>query len=1152
MKKRLSIIVIALLVSTFGYAQQHQTYLAYHNQPELSASGSVTLLPNFHAPAGSKLRVFIQDDCGPLASVPSSNQNYILTRIFKVAGVNAQNLNDARTLCQENQTIQYFDGLGRPLQTVLVGGSPGYQDIVTPMAYDALGREAVKYQPYAAGGTSGSYRAAGITDQLAFYMGQSVTSSIKQTGTPFSITKFEPSPLNRVERQGFSGDAWQPGSVATEHTARLSYGTNNSDTNYGTTGFAVRLFRADAVTTAGHEHERTLSSNGFYGAGQLYLTTSKDENWQGSDGKKGTVEEYKDKEGRVVLKRMFNEKGGNIEVLSTYYVYDDLGNLSFVLPPGASPDAGVPNGTLQEQFCYQYRYDGKRRLTEKRLPGKGWEHLVYNQLDQVVLTQDVLQRNAGQWLFTKYDALGRIAITGVYSNTAGIAAMQSAVDGHAVLWEERDNTNSNTVGTGYSNLAFPANNITYYHSINYYDDYDFYNNAFGQPNGTTQVSSARTKGLPTGARITTLGTGNMLLSVSYYDSYGRVIQIKSEHHLNNGTDVLDTEYNFDGSVKNTTRTHLNNGNTTVVANSYQYDHMGRKTKTYQSTYGSPQTSGTEVLLSELQYNHLGQLENKKLHNGLQTSAFTYNERGWLKTSNSAPLFNMTLQYNDGAHQQFNGNISGQSFTNNSTNAFTYQYDKLNRLINGTASGMSEVLDYDVMGNILSLDRDGTGAKIYNYTGNRLQSVSGLTGTYVYDDNGNATTDARNGVGLSYNHLSLPISANKTGLSLTYTYDAAGRKLKKVSTTGTTTTTDYVDGIQYTNNVIDFIQTEEGIARNSNGSYTYEYNLTDHLGNVRVTFKENGGTALPLERTDYYAFGKRSFVGANLNRYLYNGKELQEELGQYDYGARFYDPEIGRWNVIDPLSAKYSSYSPYIYTINNPIKFIDPNGMEIGIAGDKEAQDAYLKMLYNSTGNKYEIKDGKLSFVGEDKDFKGTKSSTLANVISKGIGSKELYSLSLVGSKGDDSNVFVDSYQQGKIDISDLTKMGEASLSLQGAAIGHFLNEIQEVSGYGSASADVRDASFNSAHNPSLNVEGKIYGELSGDASITTRSTIPSAPSNGFQSVVFHYNANHQYVLQQGATSTSVKTMMDFNGVKIPSTTTTIVPTGILKSVTKKP
>ena len=958
MKKILSLLTLLYLgTSVFVRAQQHKTYSVYNNQTELSASGSITLLPNFNVPSGSNLRIFIQDDCGPLSSTPSSNQNYILTRIFKVPGVNAQNLNDARTLCQENQAIQYFDGLGRPLQTVQVGASPAYQDIVIPVAYDALGREAVKYQPYVATGSSGSYRPTGIADQLAFYAGQATNSSIKQTSNPFSVAIFEPSPLNRVERQGFPGDAWQPNNVSTEHTVRSAYGTNNSDVNYGATGFAVRLFSAT---------DGNLSSSGLYGAGQLYLTISKDENWQASDGKRGTLEEYKDKEGRVVLKRVFNEKLGNTEVLSTYYVYDVFGNLSFVLSPGANPDAGVPNGTALEQFCYQYRYDGRRRLREKKLPGKGWEYIVYNKLDQVVLTQDALQRSAGQWLFTKYDALGRTIITGVYNNTAGITDMQTAVNAHGVLWEERDNGNTNGEGTGYNHLAFPNTSISNYHLFNYYDDYDFYNNTFGQPNGTTQVLAPRTKGLPTGTRTTILGSGAMLLSVSYYDDYGRVIQTKNEHHLNNGTDVVDTEYNFDGSVKNNIRTHTKGTSITTIASAYTYDHMGRKKITSHSINGAAPT-----ILSEMQYDEIGQLSIKKLANGLQKNEYTYNERGWL-TSSSSPQFSINLKYNDGVHQQFNGNISGQVYTNNGSNTFTYQYDKLNRLLNATAgNNLGEIISYDVMGNITSLTRDGFGTNTYgSYTGNRLNSISGFTtSSYSYDVNGNLKTDAQKGItNISYNHLNLPQTITAP-VMLAYSYDATGRKLSKLATGSTTNTTDYVNGIQYTNGVIDFIQTEEGIALNSGGSYSYRYNLSDHLGNVRATFKLNGSAIEVLQRDDYYAFGLRKSalndIGAVSlqNKYLYNGKELQEELEQYDYGARFYDPVIGRWNVIDPLAEKYFNHSPYNYVLNNPIDIIDPDGRDIIILsyGEKRPGHTYghIAMLIGNEkdGWVYYSKDG---------------------------------------------------------------------------------------------------------------------------------------------------------------------------------------------------
>ena len=132
-----------------------------------------------------------------------------------------------------------------------------------------------------------------------------------------------------------------------------------------------------------------------------------------------------------------------------------------------------------------------------------------------------------------------------------------------------------------------------------------------------------------------------------------------------------------------------------------------------------------------------------------------------------------------------------------------------------------------------------------------------------------------------------------------------------------------------------------------GKWIYEYHLKDHLGNVRVAFADldEDGDAEMLQENHYYPFGQRlnlpGYQSSDANPYLYNGKELQEELGLrwYDYGARFYDQALGRFHTIDPLAELYIIQSSYAYAINNPIRFTDLLGMgpedEIKKDGDEK-------------------------------------------------------------------------------------------------------------------------------------------------------------------------------------------------------------------------
>lgn len=824
-----------------------------------------------------------------------------------------------------NRTIKYLDGLGRLSQVMEWRASPSSKDIVTPVEYDAKGRESKRYLPYAEiTSIDGSFKAAAKTTQLAFYVPGGSDTTVNKTNNPFFAAVFENSPLNRIQEQGFPGNAWQPAAIrgTNGRTVVTEYGTNVVN--------EVRVWTINATGASGTT---------FYPAGKLFKTITKDENWTTDSIKGRTVEEFKDFEDRIVLKRIWETK---TKSQSTYYVYNDFGDLRYVIPPNFTGTSFQDNVGDFNETIYAYRYDNKRRLSEKKIPGSGWQYTVYNQDNLIVLSQDANQRSLNQWSYIKYDPFGRIAITGKFTQTyVTQKAAQDSVNKVLKYYEER-------LGTAeYTNNAFPTNaTLATPYLTNFYDNYLFTgNNVVSlQPVGITK--SLKTKGLITAVRKTKDdGTGPML-TINYYDDYGRVIQRASQSHIG-GTDIETYTYNFVGSILSHKREHRSTptGVSTPILTTNTYDHQGRPLL-IKKKIGTQ----TEIIQSKSVYNEIGQLLTKGLHsedNGatfLSTIKYKYNERGWLKGMYSND-FSEVLLYQDGGTAQYNGNVAQQRFRNGTplVGIMDYKYDGLNRLKSGTGSGatlMSENLKYDDVGNLLSLKRETGSEIIYKYlnTGksNKLDSLKGgIIAKYSYDANGNTLKD-RTGLAFTYNYLNLPKTASKTGTAVTYLYDAMGTKLRKNSTVGSILTErNYVDGIEYNKvgtglGTIDRISTEDGFLLNSSGTYSYHYYLKDHLGNIRVVLKKDASPSIPtiVQRQDYYPFGKtKSILAGGTNKYLYNENEIQEELGnQLDYGARFYDSEIGRWNTIDPLSEQSRRWSPFTYAFNNPLRFIDPDGM----------------------------------------------------------------------------------------------------------------------------------------------------------------------------------------------------------------------------------
>ena len=201
--------------------------------------------------------------------------------------------------------------------------------------------------------------------------------------------------------------------------------------------------------------------------------------------------------------------------------------------------------------------------------------------------------------------------------------------------------------------------------------------------------------------------------------------------------------------------------------------------------------------------------------------------------------------------------------------------------------------------------------------------------YAYDGNGNLTKDLnKNIVDIQYNVLNLPSKVTfGDGNSVSYMYAADGRKLQTVHTiNGITTTTDYVGNMIYENGTLKRILVD-GILYIENDAY-YFY-IQDHLGNNRVVVKEDGTV---VQANDYYPYGANfaESTATDAQPYKYNGKELDIKggLNVYDYGARHYDPVLGRFMTMDPMVEKYYSWSPYAYCLNNPLKYIDSDGRQV--------------------------------------------------------------------------------------------------------------------------------------------------------------------------------------------------------------------------------
>ncbi len=825
------------------------------------------------------------------------------------AVISSTNVNEVK------QTTQYFDGLGRPLQTVSKGITPALKDLVAPMVYNALGLEQYQYLPYVqqtGNINDGKFKADPFNAEKRFYQDTSLNPGTAGQTIYYNQTEYESSPLNRPLKTFAPGNSWAK--EGANRPVTLQYLMN-------TTVDGVRIWDMPVSGLP-----PTSSSSRAYTAGQLYKNVTTDEHGL-------RIVEFKDKDGRIVLKKVeltANAADGHNGWLCTYYVYDDIGNLYCVIPPKAVElikTNWVIDATTANELCFFYRYDERNRMIMKKVPGADSTEMVYDLRDRLVFSRDGTLRGKNQWLTSFYDGLNRQIMTALYTVTGATRAslqttMNTAVSnsqtithnipaqsylklafydgspryvardfidlesgfdtgaGGETLVETNSTANQDTFSITATNplpsiAASALTPLTY----TFYDDYSFtgaqatLTNDLGIPvavndpsnGGTTPYPdgmnvSANVRGLVTGLKVRVLGTDQWLTSTTYYNDKGRPIQVIADN-TSGGQDVVTTLYDFMGKMLSTYMRHRNihSGTTpeTRMLTMNIYDHGGRL-KAVKKRLND--VAASDKIIAVNSYDELGRLKAKRLgvnaSSQLETLNYEYNIRGWLRDINKAFVNGAT------------GNWFGEELSYDDG----FLINQYNGNIAGVKwkSGSNNITraygyNYDNANrlNIADFTQQNTANSLPTapWTQDQMDyTVNGIT----YDANGNLGTMTQKGM----------IGTAKATIDhLTYNYQVKSNKLAAVADTSNTATAKLGDFINGTNTGDDYQYDANGnLTKDLNkniSSITYNHlnlpesititgkgkiqYLYDASGNkLRKTVTDSTGQQPKITTTDYIA------------------------------------------------------------------------------------------------------------------------------------------------------------------------------------------------------------------------------------------------------------------------------------------------------------
>ncbi|QHS62868.1 DUF6443 domain-containing protein [Chitinophaga agri] len=864
----------------------------------------------------------------PPAAYSNTTINYVRTWIpnlpLKDTAVVAAT---SRSIREVKQTTQYSDGLGRPIQQVAKGISPNGKDMVEMSLYDQYGRQQYRYLPYAhqAAG-DGKFKMDPFNTQNAFYKNGVLNPGAVGESIFYAKVEYEASPLDREIKIYPSGNSW----VTRPKEMQYKMNADNDSVRKWTLGSGLPV------------------STGYYSGGELIKAVTIDE--QGNQ-----KIEYKDKDDKVILKKVQVEDApanGASGWLCTYNIYNDLGDLQYVIPPSAV-EAIKSNWTMTNAvdtgLCFRYDYDARQRIIVKRIPGQGRVFMVYDIRDRLVFTQDSVQRAKSpmEWMVMFYDDINRPVMTGIYKSTTTPDVLQSSLnaasgsltisyvsppqedlavyehDGRAsytatnsvlILDGFDSGTNPefvveiNSTTTGDTTKSVVSNPLPGLQTsaltpltYTFYDNYNYSGRLSFVGSDTLKLSGADTlfperrpvsynaEGLITGVRSRILGTDKWLTTTNYYNDKARLVQIVSENHMG-GKDVTSMLYNFKGLPLAVYLRHQNPKSVTP-----QMTMLTRKTYDHADrlltiTKRLNDDASLERIITSDSYDELGRLGLRRLG-----------------VSSSGDIID-TLNYTYNIRGWLQG--INKSYVNNDASTsnwfgqeLSYDYGFTIKQYSGNTTGVTwKTRSNSPSAYGFNFDKANrlTGAYFsQKASGSWLQGDKNFSvGNLTYDANGNIRTMLQKGmVG----------TVSKTIDSLTYTYPSNSNRLLAVkdidsSVTKSARIEDFIDGNT----------TTKDYSYDANGNMIADLNK----GVTSITYNHMNLPSLITMGSKGTITYQYDAAGNKLSKVVVDNTSGSPKTTRTDYAGAF----VYRQDSIELISHEEGRIRP-LYVTGQPIAYV---------------------------------------------------------------------------------------------------------------------------------------------------------------------------------------------------------------------------------------